>query len=66
MLDPYNRKGRILAAALERAANKSWAEVTLLDIAEAANLPLVGAARASSPARPTSSPLCCAPSTTRS
>ena len=40
MLDPYNRKGRILAAALDRAANKSWAEVTLLDIAEAANLPL--------------------------
>ena len=40
MLDPYNRRGRILAAALECAAKKSWAEVSLLDIAEGANLPL--------------------------
>ena len=40
MLDPYTRKGRILAAALGCATNKSWAEVTLLDIAEGASLPL--------------------------
>lgn len=40
MLDQFTPKGRILAAALERAASKSWDEVTLLDIAEAAKLPL--------------------------
>jgi ubiquinone biosynthesis protein COQ9 len=40
MLDPTSDKGRILAAALECAAKKSWADVTLLDIAEAAHLPL--------------------------
>ncbi|HEY7086394.1 MAG TPA: TetR/AcrR family transcriptional regulator [Hyphomicrobiaceae bacterium] len=40
MLDPYTRKGRILAAALLCAAKTSWANVTLLDIAERANLPL--------------------------
>ena len=40
MLDPYNRKGRILTAALDCAAKKGWAEVGLLDIAEGANLPL--------------------------
>ena len=40
MLDPYSRKGRILAAALDCAAAKSWADVTLLDVAEAAHLPL--------------------------
>jgi ubiquinone biosynthesis protein COQ9 len=40
MLDPYTRKGRILAAALLCAADKSWADVTLLDIAERAHLPL--------------------------
>ncbi len=33
-------KGRILTAALECAAKKSWADVTLLDIAEGAKLPL--------------------------
>ena len=38
MFDPYSRKGRILAAALGCAASKRWAEVTLLDIAEGANL----------------------------
>ena len=38
MFDPYTRKGRILAAALGCAAKKSWADVTLLDIAESANL----------------------------
>jgi ubiquinone biosynthesis protein COQ9 len=40
MFDPYSRKGRILAAALGCAANKSWADVTLLDIAEAAKVPI--------------------------
>jgi AcrR family transcriptional regulator len=40
MLDQVTPKGRILAAALECAAKKSWADVTLLDIAEAAKLPL--------------------------
>ena len=40
MLDQATPKGRILAAALACAAQKSWAEVALLDIAEAANLSL--------------------------
>lgn len=40
MLDKFSPKGRILAAALDCAAAKSWDEVTLLDIAEAAKLPL--------------------------
>jgi len=40
MFDHDTREGRILAAALECAAKKSWAEVSLLDIAEGANLPL--------------------------
>ena len=40
MFDPYTRKGRILAAALDCAAKKSWADVTLLDIAESANVPI--------------------------
>jgi len=40
MLDETTPKGRILAAALRSAASKSWGEVTLLDIAEAAELPL--------------------------
>jgi AcrR family transcriptional regulator len=38
MFDPYSRKGRILAAALGCAAKASWADVTLLDIAEGADL----------------------------
>jgi AcrR family transcriptional regulator len=38
MFDPYSRKGRMLAAALGCAAGKRWADVTLLDIAEGANL----------------------------
>jgi AcrR family transcriptional regulator len=38
MFDAYTRKGRILAAALGCAAKQSWADVTLLDIAESANL----------------------------
>src|SRR5215813_9243999 len=41
MFDPYTRKGRILAAALRCAAQKSWADVTLLDVAESANLPIL-------------------------
>ena len=40
MFDHDTREGRILAAALACAAKKSWAEVSLLDIAEGANLPL--------------------------
>jgi AcrR family transcriptional regulator len=40
MFDAYSRKGRILAAALGCAAAKSWADVTLLDVAEAAQLSL--------------------------
>jgi len=40
MFDPYTRKGRILAAALGCAAKKSWADVTLLDIAESADVPI--------------------------
>jgi ubiquinone biosynthesis protein COQ9 len=40
MFDHDTREGRILAAALECAAKKGWAEVSLLDIAEGANLPL--------------------------
>jgi AcrR family transcriptional regulator len=40
MLDNATDNGRILTAALECAAKKSWADVTLLDIAEAAHLPL--------------------------
>jgi len=41
MLDETTPKGRILASALACAAKTSWADVTLLDIAEAASLPLV-------------------------
>jgi len=40
MFDQFTPKGRVLAAALECAARKSWADVTLLDIADAAKLPL--------------------------
>lgn len=40
MLDPATAKGRILAAALASAASKSWRDVTLLDVAEAAHVPL--------------------------
>jgi AcrR family transcriptional regulator len=41
MFDQFTPKGRILAAALQCAAAKSWDDVTLLDITEAAKLPLV-------------------------
>lgn len=41
MLDRTTHKGRILAAALACAAKKSWADVTLLDIADEADLPLL-------------------------
>jgi AcrR family transcriptional regulator len=41
MFDQFTPKGRILAAALDCAAAKPWEEVTLLDIAETARLPLV-------------------------
>jgi AcrR family transcriptional regulator len=40
MLDQTTPKGRILAAALACAAQRSWVEVSLLDIAEAANASL--------------------------
>ena len=40
MFDLTTPKGRILSAALASATNKSWGDVTLLDIAEAADLPL--------------------------
>jgi AcrR family transcriptional regulator len=40
MLDPATAKGRILSAALACAAKTPWADVTLLDIAESAGLPL--------------------------
>jgi ubiquinone biosynthesis protein COQ9 len=40
MLDQATPKGRILASALDCAAKKSWADVTLLDIAEDAKLSL--------------------------
>src|SRR5262245_42711530 len=40
MLDPSMPKGRIIAAAFECAAGKPWGDITLLDIAEAAKLPL--------------------------
>jgi ubiquinone biosynthesis protein COQ9 len=40
MLDQTTAKGRILAAALDCAAKKKWQDVSLLDIAEAANMPL--------------------------
>lgn len=40
MFDQFTPKGRVLAAALDGAARKSWADVTLLDIADAAKLPL--------------------------
>jgi AcrR family transcriptional regulator len=41
MFDQFTPRGRVLAAALQCAARKSWSDVTLLDIAEAAQLPLV-------------------------
>ena len=65
MLDPSTPKGRIISAALECAAARPWGDVTLLDIAEAAKLPLIGGAGMPLPARPRSSPPSCARSTTR-
>jgi AcrR family transcriptional regulator len=40
MFETTSTRGRLLAAALDLAAKKSWAEVTLRDIAEAAGLSL--------------------------
>lgn len=40
MFDTTTPKGRILAAALESAGAKSWADVTLIDIAEKGGLQL--------------------------
>lgn len=40
MLDPSTPKGRIISAALACAAAKPWGDVTLLEIAEGAKLPL--------------------------
>ena len=65
MLDPYNRRGRILSAALSLAASKSWSEVTLLDIARSADLPLTEL-RDEFATRTTSSRLCSGQSMTRS
>jgi ubiquinone biosynthesis protein COQ9 len=50
MIDPSTPKGRVLAAALECAAARSWAEVSLLDVAEHAKVPL-GEMRALFPSR---------------
>ena len=41
MLDSSTPKGRMLAAALDLAAKKSWADVTLLDISDTAGVSLV-------------------------
>jgi ubiquinone biosynthesis protein COQ9 len=41
MIDPTTTKGRIVTAALRLAAERPWAEVTLLDIAEASGVNLV-------------------------
>jgi AcrR family transcriptional regulator len=38
VIDQTTQKGRILNAALASAAQKDWAKVTLLDVAESANL----------------------------
>ena len=40
MIDQSTPKGRILAAALECAAGRSWAEVSLADVAGQAKVPL--------------------------
>jgi AcrR family transcriptional regulator len=40
MIDQSTPEGRVLAAALECAADRSWAEVSLLDVAERAKVPL--------------------------
>ena len=40
MFDRSTPKGRVLAAALDCAANRSWAQVSLADIAEEAKVPL--------------------------
>src|SRR5215510_2865208 len=40
MIDQSTPKGRILAAALECAAARSWAEVSLADVADQAKVPL--------------------------
>jgi hypothetical protein len=40
MLDPYTREGRFMTAALACAGETSWSKVTLIDIAEGAELPL--------------------------
>jgi ubiquinone biosynthesis protein COQ9 len=40
MIDQSTPKGRVLAAALECAARRSWAEVSLADIAGQAKVPL--------------------------
>lgn len=41
MIDTATPKGRLIAAALELARTRPWAEVTLVDIAAAAGMPLV-------------------------
>lgn len=41
MLDPTTTKGRLVAAALRLAGERSWKDVTLADIAQAAGVSLV-------------------------
>ena len=41
MIDQSTTKGRIIEAALRLAAEKSWLDVAMLDIAEAADVSLV-------------------------
>jgi AcrR family transcriptional regulator len=40
VFDKTSKEGRVLAAALELAASRDWADIGLLDIAEAAKMPL--------------------------
>jgi ubiquinone biosynthesis protein COQ9 len=40
MIDATTPKGKLVQAALELAASRPWSDVTLLDIAEAAGVPL--------------------------
>jgi len=40
MIDTSTPKGQLIAAALKLAETRSWADITMLDIADAAHLPL--------------------------
>ncbi len=41
MIDNATPKGKLIEAALRLAETRKWSDITLLDIAEAANMPLV-------------------------